>query len=129
MVSKITTTSRHSVISCSSGKKEQVFFFLISSSLAHLAGASLLEGLDQLVEPLRATLSTKAKEGAVQQEVERNDELIRGALRAVYSISRVPNVESNIKWEEFLKATVRVGEIGDKYNAIKQVCLVFMYVG
>lgn len=79
-----------------------------------------MEGLDQLVEPLRATLSTKAKEGAVQQEVERNDELIRGALRAVYAISRVPNVESNIKWEEFLKQTVKVAEIGDKYNAIKQ---------
>jgi len=88
--------------------------------LAHLAGPALLEGLDQLVEPLRATLSTKAKEGAVQQEVERNDELIRGALRAIYSISKIPNVESNIKWEEFLKSTVRVAEIGDKYNAIKQ---------
>eukprot|EP01114_Cavostelium_apophysatum_P003685 TRINITY_DN1379_c0_g1_i2.p1 TRINITY_DN1379_c0_g1~~TRINITY_DN1379_c0_g1_i2.p1 ORF type:complete len:1235 (-),score=414.71 TRINITY_DN1379_c0_g1_i2:42-3746(-) len=87
--------------------------------LASLSGASLLEGLDQLVEPLRATIGTKAKEGAVQQEVERNDELIRSALRAISAISRVPNVESNIKWEEFLKTTVKVGELGDKYAAIR----------
>jgi len=88
--------------------------------LAAVAGPALLEGLDQLVEPLRATLSTKAKEGAVQQEVERNDELIRSALRAVYTISKNPNVESNIKWEEFMKQTVKVGETAEKYNTIKQ---------
>jgi len=87
--------------------------------LASLAGPALLEGLDQLVEPLRATIATKAKEGAVQQEVERNDELVRSALRAIYAISKIPNSESNIKWEEFLRQTVRVGEIGEKYASIK----------
>jgi hypothetical protein len=40
---------------------------LIVVRLAAFAGASLLEGLDQLVEPLRVTLSTKAKENAVKQ--------------------------------------------------------------
>jgi len=87
--------------------------------LASLSGPSLLESLDQLIEPLRATVATKAKEGAVQQEVERNDELIRSSLRAIHAISRIPNIESNIKWEEFLKQTVKVGETGEKYNAIK----------
>ena len=87
--------------------------------LAALSSNSLLEGLDQLVEPLRATIATKAKEGAVQQEVERNDELVRSALRAIYAISKIPNVESNPKWEEFLRQTVKVGEIGEKYAAIK----------
>jgi len=92
---------------------------LILIRLASSSGPALLEGLDQLVEPLRATIATKAKEGAIQQDAERNDELVRSALRAIYSISRIPNVESNIKWEEFLKQTVKVGETGEKYNAIK----------
>jgi len=87
--------------------------------LAVVAGPALLESLDQLVEPFRATVATKAKEGAVQQEVERNDELIRSALRAVFAISKVQNVESNIKWEEFMKQTVRVGEVGEKFKDIK----------
>ena len=40
---------------------------LIVIRLAAFAGASLLEALEQLVEPLRVTLSTKTKEGAVKQ--------------------------------------------------------------
>jgi len=87
--------------------------------LAALAGPALLEGLDQLVEPLRDTVASKPKEGAVKQEMERNDELIRSALRAIVSITRIPNVESNHKFEEFLKQTVRPGELGEKFNLIK----------
>jgi cullin-associated NEDD8-dissociated protein 1 len=87
--------------------------------LSVLAGPVLLEGLDQLVEPLRATIATKAKEGAVKQEVERNDELIRSALRAIVAITRIPNVESNHKFDEFLRQTVKTGELADKFAAIK----------
>jgi len=87
--------------------------------LAALAGPALLEGLDQLVEPLRATVATKPKEGAVKQEVERNEELIRSSLRAIAAITRIPNVESNVKFEEFLKQTVKTGEVGEKFAAIK----------
>jgi len=87
--------------------------------LAALAGPALLEGLDQLVEPLRTTVGTKPKEGAVKQEVERNDELIRSSLRAIAAITRIPNVESNAKFEEFLKQTVKTGELGEKFATIK----------
>jgi len=87
--------------------------------LSVLAGPVLLEGLDQLVEPLRATIATKAKEGAVKQEVERNDELVRSALRAIVAITRIPNVESNHKFDEFLRQTVKTGELADKFTAIK----------
>jgi len=87
--------------------------------LSVLSGPALLEGLDQLVEPLRSIVATKAKEGAVKQEVERNDELIRSALRAIVAITRIPNVESNHRFDEFLRQTVKTGELADKFNAIK----------
>lgn len=87
--------------------------------LASVAGPVLLESLDQLIDPLRTTLATKSKEGAVKQEVERNDELIRSALRAIVAVTKIPNVESNIKFEEFLHQVVRVGEIGEKFASIK----------
>jgi len=86
--------------------------------LSVLAGPALLEGLDQLVEPLRSTVGTKAKEGAVKQEVERNDELIRSALRAIVAVTRIPNVESNHKFDEFLRQSVKTGELAEKFAAI-----------
>jgi len=92
---------------------------LILIRLASLAGAALLEGLDQLVEPLRATVSSKPKESAVKQEIERNDELVRSALRAISAISRIPNADRNLKWEEFLRTNVKSGELAEKYAAIK----------
>lgn len=87
--------------------------------LTTIAGPALLEGLDQLVEPLRTTIITKPKEGAVKQEIERNDELIRSALRAIIAIMNVPNSESNFKFDEFLRDVVKQGEIGEKFNSIK----------
>eukprot|EP01116_Phalansterium_solitarium_P021844 TRINITY_DN6977_c0_g1_i1.p1 TRINITY_DN6977_c0_g1~~TRINITY_DN6977_c0_g1_i1.p1 ORF type:complete len:1273 (-),score=515.03 TRINITY_DN6977_c0_g1_i1:141-3881(-) len=92
---------------------------LMLSRLASLAGPALVGGLDQLVEPLRETVSSKPKEGAVKQEIERNDELIRSALRAVYAITKIPGSEANMKFEEFLRQTVRSGDLAERFNAVK----------
>ena len=86
--------------------------------LSSLAGPALLESLDQLVEPLRSAIGTKPKEGAPKQDVERNDELIRSTLRAVAAITKVPNAESNLKFEEFLRTTIKTPDLLDKFNAI-----------
>eukprot|EP01119_Soliformovum_irregulare_P025203 TRINITY_DN9265_c1_g3_i1.p1 TRINITY_DN9265_c1_g3~~TRINITY_DN9265_c1_g3_i1.p1 ORF type:complete len:1236 (-),score=487.10 TRINITY_DN9265_c1_g3_i1:55-3762(-) len=87
--------------------------------LSQVSPAVLLDNLHLIIEPLRATLSTKVKEGAVKQEVDRNDEMIRSALRAIFAISLIPNLESNVKWEEFMRTAVRTGELAEKYAAIK----------
>jgi len=87
--------------------------------LTALAGPALLEGLDQLVEPLRETITTKPQQGAVKQEIDRNDELIRSALRAIYAITKIPNSESNHKFEEFIRTTAKAGEIAEKFAAVK----------
>jgi hypothetical protein len=71
-----------------------------------------------LVEPLRATVTSKVNEGAVKQQVERNDELIRSALRAVASIAKLPNVEANQKFDEFLKQTVMIGGLAERYAQV-----------
>lgn len=86
--------------------------------LSSLAGPALLESLDHLVEPLRSAIGTKPKEGAPKQDVERNDELIRSTLRAVAAITKVPNAESNLKFEEFLRTTIKTPDLLDKFNAI-----------
>lgn len=45
-----------------------------------------IPGLDRLVEPLRATCTTKVKAHSVKQEFEKQDELKRSAMRAVASL-------------------------------------------
>lgn len=45
--------------------------------------------LDSLVEPIDKTITHKPKQDAVKQEVDRNEDMIRSALRAIASISRI----------------------------------------
>jgi len=71
--------------------------------LAQRAGVALVAGLDSLVESLRQTVTSKVKDTAVKQQVERNDEMIRSALRAIVAINRIPNVDTNQKIPRFLK--------------------------
>lgn len=86
--------------------------------LAKDSGPALIEGLSQLVEPLRVTITTKPKEGSVKQEIDKNDEIIRSAFRAVVAIARIPGSEQNHKFEEMMRTTVKVGELLDKYNLV-----------
>jgi cullin-associated NEDD8-dissociated protein 1 len=87
--------------------------------LAAVAGAAMLESLDLLVEPLRTTVTFKPPQTAVKQDVDRNDELVRSALRSVVAIARIDNVESNMKFEEFLRTTVKTGELAEKFETIR----------
>jgi len=84
--------------------------------LALSAGVAMLTSLDVLVEPLKKTITSKAKENAVQQEVEKNDELVRSALRAVAAISLIPDVDSSLKFSDFLKTTVKTGPLAPKFE-------------
>jgi cullin-associated NEDD8-dissociated protein 1 len=45
--------------------------------------------LDSLVEPIEKTITHRPKGDAVKQEVDRNEDLIRSALRAISSLSRI----------------------------------------
>eukprot|EP01104_Vermistella_antarctica_P019462 TRINITY_DN762_c0_g1_i1.p1 TRINITY_DN762_c0_g1~~TRINITY_DN762_c0_g1_i1.p1 ORF type:complete len:1331 (-),score=413.33 TRINITY_DN762_c0_g1_i1:65-3832(-) len=86
--------------------------------LASVAGTAVVEVLDGLIEPLRATVTKRVKPDAVPQEVERNDELVRGALRAVAAIACIPTAEQHPRFYDFLKNTVMLGDLGDKYEGV-----------
>lgn len=88
---------------------------LMLVKLSRYASSALLEGLNDIVDPLRGTITLKLKEGAVSSDVERNEEIVRSALRAVAAISRMPNVEQALKFEDLVK-TCSEGEIGQKYK-------------
>ena len=47
--------------------------------------------LERVIEPLRATCSTKVKANSVKQEFEKQDELKRSAMRAVVALLQLPD--------------------------------------
>jgi cullin-associated NEDD8-dissociated protein 1 len=96
----------------------QLLCHLILIRIAQHAPAPLLTGLDQLIEPLKKTINTKVNQTAVKQQIDRNEELIRSALRAIAAVSRIPDIDSNVKFEEFLKQTVRTSSYAEQFENI-----------
>ncbi|XP_037535620.1 cullin-associated NEDD8-dissociated protein 2 [Nematolebias whitei] len=75
--------------------------FLMLARLVSLSPAAVLQRLDRLVEPLKATCTTKVKAGSVKQEFEKQEELRRSAMRAVAALLAVPEVERSPSMAEF----------------------------
>ncbi|KJE95984.1 Cullin-associated and neddylation-dissociated 1 [Capsaspora owczarzaki ATCC 30864] len=75
---------------------------LILMRLTVYSPTVVLQRLDELIEPLRATITTPVKVNAVKQEVEKNDEIVRSALRAVAAILRIPDAAATGKFGAFI---------------------------
>mmetsp|Transcript_50664 Transcript_50664/g.169198 ORF Transcript_50664/g.169198 Transcript_50664/m.169198 type:complete len:920 (+) Transcript_50664:2-2761(+) len=83
------------------------------------AGQPVLTGaLDTLLEPLRKTLLAQLKDNAVPQQVERHDDLVRSAMRAVRALERLPEAETVPKLGELVRNTLKAGRLADKYAAV-----------
>jgi cullin-associated NEDD8-dissociated protein 1 len=96
----------------------QMLCHLTLIRLSKKAPTTLISSLESLVEPLRLCVTSKAKDEAVAQQVERNNELIRSALRAIHVINKIQDVESATKFQDFMKMTVLQGELAKTYNEI-----------
>jgi len=96
----------------------QLLCHLMLIRMAQHAPAPLLTGLDQLIEPLKKTIQTKVNQTAVKQQVDRNEELIRSALRAIAAISRIPDFDSAVRFDEFIKQTVKTSTYAEQFENI-----------
>nr|CAB3227534.1 cullin-associated NEDD8-dissociated protein 1 [Phallusia mammillata] len=76
--------------------------FLMLVRLSHLCPTAVLQHVDKLVEPLRATCTVKVKADSVKQEFEKQDELKRSALRAVHALLAIPEADKSPAMSEFL---------------------------
>jgi cullin-associated NEDD8-dissociated protein 1 len=114
----ITVLIKHLVAGLDDVYDIKLLCFLMLSRLAQHAGTALVTSLDSLVEPLRKTLTTKVRDTAVKQQVDRNDELIRSALVAIAAISRLPDVDSSLKFDEFIKQSVKTGPHAEAFDTI-----------
>uniref|UniRef100_A0A4W3KA74 Cullin-associated and neddylation-dissociated 2 (putative) n=2 Tax=Callorhinchus milii TaxID=7868 RepID=A0A4W3KA74_CALMI len=75
--------------------------FIMLARLSTVSPSAVLQRLDRLVEPLRATCTTKVKANSVKQEFEKQDELKRSAMRAVAALLTIPEAEKSALMAEF----------------------------
>ncbi|KAG0449136.1 hypothetical protein HPP92_027467, partial [Vanilla planifolia] len=92
---------------------------LILSKLADKCPAAVLAVLDSLVEPLQKTINHKPKLDAVKQEVDRNEDMIRSALRAIASLSHISGGDCSMKFKMLLNHITNSTALHDKYSSVR----------
>ncbi|XP_023811120.1 cullin-associated NEDD8-dissociated protein 1-like [Oryzias latipes] len=93
--------------------------FLMLARLASLSPAAVLQRLDRLVEPLKATCTTKVKAGSVKQEFEKQEELRRSAMRAVAALLAVPEVERSPIMADFANQIRSNADMASIYQSVQ----------
>jgi len=89
----------------------------ILASVAKLPTApSIIPCLGGIFEALNSTLKAKLKENAVRQEIERHEDAVRGALRALHSLERVPEISRTPEFREILKETLEAPTLAECYE-------------
>ncbi|KAM8915567.1 cullin-associated NEDD8-dissociated protein 1-like isoform 1-T2 [Spinachia spinachia] len=93
--------------------------FLMLARLASLCPAAVLQRLDRLIEPLKATCTTKVKAGSVKQEFEKQEELRHSAMRAVAALLAVPGVERSPSVTDFANLIRTNAEMASIYQSVQ----------
>lgn len=124
--------------------------FLMLARLSSLCPSAVLQRLDRLVEPLRATCTTKVgphrlkvllknlyccsyifsrdpsspslqvKANSVKQEFEKQDELKRSAMRAVVALLTIPEAEKSPLMSEFQSQISANQELAAIFDSIQR---------
>ncbi|NXE73037.1 CAND1 protein, partial [Cochlearius cochlearius] len=94
--------------------------FIMLARLSTLCPNAVLQRLERLIEPLRATCSTKVKAGSVKQEFEKQDELKRSAMRAVAALLTIPEVEKSPAMAEFSSQIRANPEMASLFESIQK---------
>jgi len=94
--------------------------YLMLVRLAHLCPSAVLQHLDQIVEPLKATCTTKVKANSVKQEFEKQDELKRSAMRAVSALLLIPDADKSAVMNEFMSQIKLSPELSSMFDNIQR---------
>lgn len=94
--------------------------FLLLVRLSHLRPTALLQRIDKLIEPLRATLHSKVKANSVKQEFEKQDELKRSAMRAISALLTIPDSDKCPQLVEFVSQIKSNADTAQLFESIQQ---------
>uniref|UniRef100_A0AAR2LSQ9 Cullin-associated and neddylation-dissociated 2 (putative) n=1 Tax=Pygocentrus nattereri TaxID=42514 RepID=A0AAR2LSQ9_PYGNA len=93
--------------------------FIMLARLASLSPAAVVQRLERLVEPLRATCTTKVKAGSVKQEFEKQEELRRSAMRAVAALLSISEVEKSPIMADFVNQIRMNAEMATIFESVQ----------
>jgi len=91
---------------------------LIDLTVCPPAAPVVVAMIEDMVEPLRLTVTATLKENAVKQQVERHGELVRSAMRACRSLEKLPDADAVTKFTDFVRTTLRGAKLAEKYAAV-----------
>ncbi|ESR44676.1 Cullin-associated NEDD8-dissociated protein 1 [Citrus sinensis] len=92
---------------------------LILSKLADKCPSAVLAVLDSLVDPLQKTINFKPKQDAVKQEVDRNEDMIRSALRAIASLNQISGGDCSMKFKSLMSEISKSPMLWEKFYTIR----------
>ncbi|KAM9443780.1 cullin-associated NEDD8-dissociated protein 2 [Clarias gariepinus] len=93
--------------------------FIMLARLAGLCPSAIVQRLERLVEPLRATCTTKVKAGSVKQEFEKQEELRRSAMRAVAALLSIRDVEKSPAMADFATQIRTNAEMASIFESVQ----------
>lgn len=88
----------------------QIIAYQILTKLANLVPLTLVNHLDRLSEKLDAAFAKISKALGSKQEGERANDCLRAFLRAVITISKIPESEEAGRFKELLNSKVLTNE-------------------
>jgi cullin-associated NEDD8-dissociated protein 1 len=98
----------------------QMLSFLLIVRLSRLRPTALLQRIDRLIEPLRATVQSKVKANAVKQEHEKQEELKRSALKAVVALQTIPDSDKSVALMDFIAQVKSSPETASLFDSVQQ---------
>jgi cullin-associated NEDD8-dissociated protein 1 len=97
----------------------QMLAHQVACKLAGWAGGAILGALDAIVEAIQKSIQKQLKLLSNKQEVERAMDVIRSCLRAIDTIGRIPDSESNMKFVELMSHINGDQQLSSVMQAIK----------
>jgi cullin-associated NEDD8-dissociated protein 1 len=89
--------------------------YLMLIRLGKVAPTAVTQRLDDLIEPFKVTLDFKMRSNAVKQEVEKNQELVRAALRCIVALTAISDPNTSPRFEHFVNE-IRTGPLTEEYK-------------
>ncbi|XP_019849564.1 PREDICTED: cullin-associated NEDD8-dissociated protein 1-like [Amphimedon queenslandica] len=94
--------------------------FLLLVRLSYLRPTTVLQRIEKLLEPLRATVQSRVKANSVKQEFEKQEEMKRSAIRCVIALLAIPDADKNSQLMEFVQQIKSNADTAALYESVRQ---------
>jgi len=91
----------------------------ILAKVCQVQPGAVLSALDSILEPLDKRIHKKPKGSQVGTEVERAKDLVRSGLRGVDALSRIPDIDKDKKFHDFMAKIGRKDQLSAMLEAIR----------